>query len=59
MYYVHTLLAQLWEEISRPNRLRQNVVKILHLTPWLRMIQKNTQMFCAPNHIAKIQVTTR
>ena len=39
MYYVHTLLAQLWEEISRPNRLRQNVIKILHLTPWLRMIQ--------------------
>ena len=39
MYYVHTLLAQLWEEISRPNRLRQNVIKILHLTLWLRMIQ--------------------
>ena len=39
MYYVRILLAQLWEEISRPNRLRQNVMKILHWTPWLRMIQ--------------------
>ena len=39
MYYVHILLAQLWEEISRPNRLRQNAIKILHWTPWLRMIQ--------------------